>query len=209
MTKLQTQVDDAMLRPDLLRIAQWIEPGSRVLDLGCNDGTLLAHLRDTRQVVGTGVELNDQFVIASVRRGVNVIQQDLEKGLALFSDQQFDTVVLSKTLQSMHHTEHILREMARVARYGIVSFPNFGYWPHGWSILRGRMPVTGEMPYQWYNTPNIHLCTMKDFQDLAQAVGVRILERAAFNGRDTVRFLPGWRSTLAMYRFESPHFLAA
>ncbi len=165
-------------------------------------------MRDTRQIVGTGVELNDQFVIASVRRGVNVIQQDLEKGLALFSDQQFDTVVLSKTLQSMHHTEHILREMARVARYGIVSFPNFGYWPHGWSILRGRMPVTGEMPYQWYNTPNIHLCTMKDFQDLAQAVGVRILDSAAFNGSNTVRFLRGWRSTLAMYRFESPHLAA-
>ncbi|MFQ1040161.1 methionine biosynthesis protein MetW, partial [Citrobacter koseri] len=92
--------------------------------------------------------------------------------------------------------------------YGIVSFPNFGYWPHGWSILRGRMPVTGEMPYQWYNTPNIHLCTMKDFQDLAQAVGVRILDSAAFNGSNTVRFLPGWRSTLAMYRFESPHLAA-
>ncbi|WP_394063689.1 methionine biosynthesis protein MetW [Alcaligenes sp. WGS1538] len=197
------------LRQDLLRIAQWIEPGSQVLDLGCSDGALLAHLRDTRQVAGTGVELDDESVIASVRRGVPVIQQNLEEGLALFSDLQFDTVVLSKTLQSMHHTEHILREMARVARYGIVSFPNFGYWPHGWAILRGRMPVTGEMPYQWYDTPNIHLCTMKDFQDLASSLGLRITHRAAFNDRAEVRVLPGWRSTLAVYRFESPHFLSS
>ncbi|HRL20599.1 methionine biosynthesis protein MetW [Alcaligenes sp. SDU_A2] len=199
----------SVLRQDLLRIAQWIEPGSRVLDLGCNDGALLAYLRDTRQVVGTGVELDDESVIASVRRGVPVIQQNLEEGLALFSDLQFDTVVLSKTLQSMHHTEHILREMGRVARYGIVSFPNFGYWPHGWAILRGRMPVTGEMPYQWYDTPNIHLCTMKDFQDLAGSLGLRITHRAAFNDRAEVRVLPGWRSTLAVYRFESPHFQSA
>src|SRR5690606_1184249 len=135
------------IRADLLRIASWIEPGTRVLDLGCGDGTLLAHLRDSRQVTGAGVEIDDDCVIAAVRRGVQVVQQNLEGGLALFDDGQFDTVVLSQTLQSMHHTEHILREMARVAHYGVVSFPNFGYWPHGLSILRGRMPVTGQMPY--------------------------------------------------------------
>jgi methionine biosynthesis protein MetW len=129
------------LRLDLARIAGWIAPGSRVLDRGCGDGALLAHLHDEKQVIGAGVELDDELVITSVRRGVPVIQQNLEEGLALFDDQQFDTVVLSQTLQSMHHTEHILREMARVARFGIVSFPNFGYWPHGWSILGGRMPV--------------------------------------------------------------------
>lgn len=194
------------LRQDLQRIANWIEPGSRVLDLGCSDGELLAYLRDHKQTKGTGVELDDYSVIASVRRGVPVIQQNLEEGLALFADQHFDTVVLSKTLQSMVHTEHILREMARVAHYGIVSFPNFGYWPHGWTILRGRMPVTGEMPYQWYDTPNIHLCTLKDFQSLADSLGLRITHRAAFNDKTEVKFLPGWRSTLAVYRFESPHF---
>lgn len=193
------------VRPDLIRIASWIQPGSRVLDLGCGDGTLLAYLRDHKNVVGAGVELSDQKVIACAGRGVQVIQQNLEEGLALFDDQQFDTVVLSRTLQSMHNTEHILREMARVASYGIVSFPNFGYWPHGWSILAGRMPVTGEMPYQWYDTPNIHLCTLKDFQQLAATLGLRITDLATFNDRKEVKLLPNWRSTLAVYRFQSPY----
>ncbi|MFT0851500.1 methionine biosynthesis protein MetW [Achromobacter sp. F4_2707] len=193
----------AHVRPDLKRIAGWVEPGSRVLDLGCGDGTLLAHLQNKKQCVGVGVELSDQQVIACVRRGVRVIQQNLEEGLALFDDHQFDTVVLSRTLQSMHNTERILQEMARVARYGIVSFPNFGYWPHGWSILRGRMPVTGEMPYEWYNTPNIHLCTLRDFERLAQKLGLRITDMATFKEDKEVKLLPGWRSTLAVYRFES------
>src|SRR5690554_5994385 len=194
------------IRPDLVRIASWIRPGSRVLDLGCGDGALLAYLRDEKDVTGAGVELNDASVVASLRRGVRVIQQNLEDGLALFDDQQFDTVVLSRTLQAMHNTETILQEMARVARFGIVSFPNFGYWPHGWSILAGRMPVTGEMPYEWYNTPNIHLCTLKDFQRLAGALNLRITDLATFNDKREVRFLPGWRSTLAVYRFASPYF---
>lgn len=196
-------------RVDLLRIADWIEPGSRVLDLGCADGQLLDYLQCTRQVRGAGVELDDDQVIAAVRRGVRVIQQNLEEGLALFDDQQFDTVVLSQTLQSMHHTEHILQEMARVARFGVVSFPNFGYWPHGWSILMGRMPVNQQMPYQWYDTPNIHLCTLRDFQALATKNGLRITHLATFRGDREVRWLRGWRSTLAVYRFASPAGRAA
>lgn len=192
------------LRPDLARISDWIEPGSRVLDLGCGDGSLLAHLQEHKKIIGVGVELNDECVIASISKGVHVIQQNLEEGLALFDDQQFDTIVLSQTFQSMHHTEHILREMIRVARYIIVSFPNFGYWPHGWSLLRGRMPVTGEMPYQWYDTPNIHLCTLRDFEDLASDFSLDVTHLAAFkNGRE-VRLLRGWRSTLAVYRLASP-----
>ncbi|NLJ63710.1 MAG: methionine biosynthesis protein MetW [Alcaligenaceae bacterium] len=191
-------------RPDLARIASWIEPSTHVLDLGCADGKLLAYLQRTKNVQGTGIERDPQAVVASVRRGVPVIQQDLEEGLALFEDQHFDTVVLSKTLQSMLNTEHILREMARVARYGIVSFPNFGYWTHGLSILAGRMPVSKEMPYEWYDTPNIHLCTLKDFQDLAKSLGLIITDRVVFNGKKELRFLPGLRGTLAVYRFESP-----
>lgn len=203
MSTIAGTMPDGQVRVDLLRIAEWIEPGSRVLDLGCGDGTLLSHLHESRQVTGAGVEIDDECVIAAVRRGVQVIQQNLEEGLALFDDHQFDTVVLSQTLQSMHHTEHILREMARVAHYGVVSFPNFGYWPHGWSILCGRMPVTGQMPYAWYNTPNIHLCTLRDFQRLAATLGLRITHRATFHGQKEIRFLQGWRSTLAVYRFES------
>ncbi|SAI22615.1 methionine biosynthesis protein MetW [Bordetella ansorpii] len=204
MNSVSTRSDAPALRPDLARIASWIDPGSRVLDLGCGDGELLAWLRDHRQVRGAGVEIDDSHVITCVQQGVNVIQQNLEDGLALFDDKQFETVVLSQTLQSMHRTEHILREMARVARHGVVSFPNFGYWPHGWALLRGRMPVTGQMPYQWYDTPNIHLCTLRDFEDLAARLKLRILERATFNNDREVRVLPGWRSTLAVYRFAAP-----
>lgn len=192
------------LRPDLARIAGWIADGSRVLDLGCGDGTLLAHLRDVQHARTVGVEINDQQVIECARKGVNVIQQNLEGGLALFEDGQFDTVVLSQTLQAVHNTERILLEMARVGREGIVSFPNFGHWTHGLSILRGHMPVTGQMPYQWYNTPNIHLCTLKDFEALAAQLGLRILARATFADRHEIGWLPGWRSTLAVYRFASP-----
>jgi len=191
------------LRPDLARIEQWIKPRSRVLDLGCGDGTLLASLQANREVVGAGIEIDDSRVIACVSRGVHVLQQNLEDGLALFDDKQFDTVVLSQTLQSMHRTEHILREMSRVAHEGIVSFPNFGYWRYGVSILAGRMPVSGQMPYEWYNTPNIHLCTLKDFEILAGKLGIRILERATFNDAREINWLPGWRSTLAVYRIAS------
>ena len=191
----------ADLRGDLARIAQWVQPQTRVLDLGCGDGTLLAHLKRSKSVQGIGVEISDERVLSCVQRGVHVIQQNLEDGLAMFDDQQFDTVVLSQTLQSMHNTEHILREMTRVAREAIVSFPNFGYWPHGWSILLGRMPVTGQMPYDWHDTPNIHLCTLEDFERLSLKLGFSILERATFNDEREVKFLAGWRSTLAAYRF--------
>lgn len=192
------------LRPDLKRIASWIKPGSRVLDLGCGDGTLLDYLARTCQVRGLGVEIDAGRVEKCIARGVNVIQQNLEDGLALFQDQQFDTVVLSQTLQSMLHTEHILCEIGRVAREGIVSVPNFGYWPHGLSILLGHMPVGKHLPYEWYNTPNIHLCTLQDFEALAAKLNLPILDRATFHGQHEVRVLPQWRATLGVYRLASP-----
>ena len=192
---------ESTVRRDFKRIANWVDTDSRVLDLGCGDGDLLDYLHAVKQTKGVGVEINDERVIACVKRGVNVIQQNLDEGLAMFGDQQFDTVVLSQTLQAVHQTEHVLLEMVRVARTGVVSFPNFGYWPHGWSILRGRMPVTGQMPYAWYDTPNIHLCTLKDFEDLCHKLGLRILERVTFGPDKQVTWLPSWRATLALYRF--------
>lgn len=191
------------VRRDFERIGSWVDRDSRVLDLGCGDGSLLGYLREVKQTRGVGVEISDDRVIACVERGVDVIQQNLDEGLAMFGDQQFDTVVLSQTLQAVHQTEHVLREMVRVGRTGVVSFPNFGYWPHGWSILRGRMPVTGQMPYAWYNTPNIHLCTLKDFEDLCRKLGLRILERVTFSPDSEVKWLASWRATLALYRFTS------
>ena len=192
-----------LLRVDLQQIADWIEADSRVLDLGCGDGALLAHLREQKRCHGYGVEISDDHVAECVRAGINVIQANLDAGLRMFTAAMFDTVVLSQTLQAMHNAEGILREMARVARQGIVSFPNFGYWKHAMSLLSGRMPVTRHIPYQWYDTPNIHLCTLRDFEDLAAKVGLNITGRALFADGRSVHVLPSWRATLAVYRFET------
>ncbi len=191
------------LRTDLELIAGWIAPGAHVLDLGCGDGALLAHLRDAKGCRGYGVDIADDHVLAAVRNGVNVIQADLESGLRMFDDDQFDMVVLSQTLQAMRHAEDILREMARVGREGIVSFPNFGHWRHAVSLLAGRMPVTPQIPYQWYDTPNVHLCTLKDFEILAAKLGLRITARAVLADGRPVTVLPSLRATLAVYRFET------
>jgi len=191
------------LRADLRLIADWIEPGSQVLDLGCGDGALLAHLRDTRQCRGYGVEIADSHVLECVKRGVNVVQANLDAGLRLFPDDKFDTVVLSQTLQAMHRVEAVLQEMARVARRGIVSFPNFGHWKHALSLLAGRMPVTKQIPYQWYDTPNIHLCTPKDFEILAAKLGLTITGRALLADGEPVGVLPALRATVAVYRFDT------
>lgn len=196
-------LNHTVMRPDLNKIASWIEPGSRVLDLGCGTGTLLKHLKENKKIDGVGVEIDNERVIACVSKGVEVIQQNLEDGLALFDDKQFDVVVLSQTLQAMLNTEHILKEMARVAHKGIVSFPNFGHWTHWWSIFNGHMPVTGQMPYEWYNTPNIHLCTLSDFEALAKNLGLSILERCTFKDGVEISVMPSWRSSLALYHFQA------
>jgi methionine biosynthesis protein MetW len=190
------------LRDDLRQIAAWIAEDAHVLDLGCGDGTLMAYLRDSRGSRVYGVEIADDSVLECVRRGVSVIQADLESGLRMFPDHMFDTVVLSQTLQAMHQTEAVLREMARVGRQGIVSFPNFGHWRHLVSLLGGRMPVSPQMPYQWYDTPNVHLCTPRDFEVLAARLGLVITGRALLSAGRPVKVWPNLRAKLAVYRFE-------
>jgi methionine biosynthesis protein MetW len=189
-------------RPDFRAIARWVEPGASVLDLGCADGSLLALLEEELDIRGYGIEINDAGVLACAQKGVNVIQQNLEDGLRLFDDGSFDFAVLSQTLQTIHHTAAILRETVRVARQCIVSFPNFGYWPHRLDVLKGRMPVSKALPYQWHNTPNVRVLTIDDFEALASEVGVRILERVVMVNGQPIRWGANWRGSLAVYRVE-------
>ena len=189
------------LRDDLQLIYDWIPAQSRVLDLGCGDGELLSALVTEKQCSGYGVEIDTQGVLAAMARGVNVIQADLEQGLLDFDDNSFDILILSQTIQSMQNTETILRDLTRVAKQAIVSFPNFGYWKNRIQIgLMGHMPVSERMPYQWYNTPNIHLCTLQDFELLCARNHIRILERAVMTGQKRVNTLPNLLSSLAFYR---------
>ena len=189
-------------RADFAAIAAWIRPGSKVLDLGCGDGVLLRYLKQSRSVRGYGVEIDDANILACVRNGVNVIQNDLETGLSGFESNSFDYVILSQTLQAMRHTESIVKEILRVGREGIVTFPNFGYWRARWQVLRGRMPVSKNLPYQWYDTPNVHLCTIGDFEAFCAKHGVRILERVVMTNDNIIKLLPNLLGSLAVYRFE-------
>nr|MBL8411384.1 methionine biosynthesis protein MetW [Dechloromonas sp.] len=168
-------------RPDFDLIAAWIEPGHKVLDLGCGDGTLLKHLIDTRGVQGWGVEIEHANILAAIKNGINVIQGNLEKGLDEFADQAFDHVVLSRTLQTVSHTEGILQEMLRVGREAVVSFPNFAYWKNLRSVLDGRMPVSEDLPYQWYDSPNVRFFTLLDFEALCRQMGLIIRERSVLD----------------------------
>jgi len=188
-------------RPDLVAIADWIKPGSNVLDLGCGDGTLLAHLYEAKRCRGYGVEIDDAEVLACAKRGVDVVQQNIEEGLEMFRGGRFDVVVLSMAIQATHRTEKVLREMSEVAAEGIVSFPNFGHWFHIWSMLLGRMPVTREMPYQWYDTPNLHLTTVRDFEVLLKRLKLKIVGEVFLNEGKPLRGLAGKRATQAIYRF--------
>jgi len=189
------------LRPDLALIAQWIPQGARVLDLGCGDGALLDYLSRERGCTGYGVEIDDARVLACVRRGVDVIQRDIEAGLGMFGAGAFDVVVLSMALQATHQTEKVLAEMSQVAAQGIVSIPNFGHWYHAWSILMGRMPVSREMPYQWYDTPNLHLATVRDFEEFLARLELSIIRRAFLANGQPIARLPGLRATQAIYSF--------
>jgi methionine biosynthesis protein MetW len=182
-------------------IASWISTGARVLDLGCGDGKLLKHLWLTRQAPGYGVEIDDVKAIACIHNDVNVLQLDLEDGLAAFADQSFDYVILSETLQAIHAQEPLMKEMLRVGREAIVSFPNFGYWKARIQIaLAGHMPVSKELPYQWYDTPNVHHCTLVDFEALCDKLGFKVLERLVLTDAQPVFLLPNLFGSLAVYR---------
>ncbi len=187
-------------RPDLVAIARWVTPQARVLDLGCGDGALLRYLWQVKQAPGYGVEIDAAHVVECVRNDVNVLQMNLEDGLAAFGDRSFDCVILSETLQAIHHTELLMREMLRVGREAIVSFPNFGHWQARWQVAFGRMPVSQELPYQWYDTPNVHLCTLEDFEDFCRRLGFRVLERHVLHSGRSVSVLPNLLGSLAVYR---------
>lgn len=190
-------------RADYAAIARWVPQNARVLDLGCGGGELLRFLREERGTLGYGVEIAADNILACLRNGVNVIQMDLESGLSGFEAGAFDCVILSQTLQAMHHTELMMREMLRVGREAIVTFPNFGYWRNRLQVLRGAMPVSRDLPYQWFDTPNVHLCTLADFEDFCGQHDVRILERLALDGGRPIHTLPNLRGSLAIYRVRS------
>ena len=189
-------------RKDLELIAELVPPGSRVLDLGCGSGELLARLIERRGCSGYGIELDDANLHASLARGIDVIQANLEDGLALFEDRSFDVVLQLDTLQHLRNTEKMLRETARVGRIGIVSFPNFAHWPNRLRVASGRMPVTKVLPYQWYDTPNIRVGTYADFEVLARKNGLSILDSFGVQDGLAVRRWPNLRAGVAVFKFE-------
>lgn len=194
------------LRPDLEIISNWIKPGSRLLDLGCGDGALLDYLQGTRDVTGYGLEIDDDNVTRCVESGVNVIQTDLDAGLQDFSGRSFDHVIMSQTLQAVHYPDRLLEEILRIGHEGIVTFPNFAHWKNRIQLaVGGMMPVTRILPNPWYSTPNIHLCTVEDFEKLCDERGIHIIERVMVNDdyrrTSAGNFMPNLLGRTAIYRF--------
>ena len=183
-------------------IAALVPPGSRVLDLGCGTGELLEHLIKHKGCSGYGVELDDANLLACMKRGVSVIQRNLEEGLAIFEDQSFDVVLQLETLQNLRNAEAMLKETARVGKIGIVSFPNFAHWPNRLQVLFGRMPVTRALPYEWYDTPNIRVGTLADFGVLARKNRLKILDSFGLQNGAVVRTMPNLMASVAVFKFE-------
>jgi methionine biosynthesis protein MetW len=194
------------LRNDLVLISQWIVEDSHVLDLGCGDGTLLAHLRDLRHVTGYGLEIDDDNLALCVQAEVNVIHTDLNQGLSDFSDDSFDYVIMTQAIQSIRRPDKLLIEMLRVGREGIVTFPNFGHWQARFSLFfKGIMPMSRALPNEWYNTENIHLCTLKDFERLCRTLDIEVIQRTVVNTKHhttgLMRLMPNFFGEIALYRF--------
>lgn len=192
--------ESSSLRADLAFISKWVGGRAHVLDLGCGDGTMLDYLQSVKGCSGYGIEIDAERIRACARRGINVIEHDMENGLGMFGDDSFDTLLCLSSLQMMKNVEGLLKDFARVGREAIVSFPNFAYWPHRLSILRGRMPVSSALPHDWYNTPNVRCATIRDFADLANHVGLEVMECVALHNGKPVSFLPNVRGTLAVFR---------
>lgn len=191
------------MRIDHQAIQTWIRPNTRVLDLGCGDGTLLRQLTDQLNIHGYGIEINQENILRCVEINVNVIEQNLDEGLSNFDDQSFDTVIMSQTIQTMHNPDKVLSEMLRVGRQCVVTFPNFAHWRARLHLmLKGRMPVSEHLPYEWYNTPNIHFCTIKDFEVLCRDMGIRILNRVVLNSKGQspmIEMKPNFFAETALY----------
>ncbi len=194
----------AELRPELVLIAGWIEDGSKVLDLGCGDGSFLAALKDEKQVVGYGIEIDIDNIKACVVHNVNVIQSNLDDGLNDFENDSFDYVIMSQTIQAIHHPHKTIDDMLRVGRQGIITFPNMGNWKCRLQLALGKMPVTEYLPHSWYDTPNIHMCTVKDFDELCDARDISILERATLDAKHEkmigMPLFPNLRAEIAVYK---------
>jgi len=202
------------LRSDLITIQNWIQPKSRVLDLGCGDGTLLAQLKQTRQIHGYGLEINQDHIVQCVKKGVNVIGQNMDESLSNFKTDSFDMVVMTQALQAVHYPDHVIDEMLRIGKECIITFPNFAHWRCRFYLLtKGRMPVSKNLPYTWYNTPNIHLCTFKDFEALCHRKSLSILHRTVVdsNSNDSwlSKILPNLFGETAIYHITRHHSATA
>ena len=194
---------DQNSRYDFPIIENWTHQNSKVLDLGCGDGTLLNYLKVKKNIKGFGIEKNKENWLLSLKNNIDVIQMDLEAGLAGFETNSFDLVILSRTIQSMNHIEEIIHEMMRVGKEVIITFPNFGYWKNRFQIMQGNMPVSDELPYKWFETPNIHLCTIQDFDNLCRENKIKVEQRLILTDKKSVNFYPNFFGALALYKLVS------
>ncbi|MDA0941501.1 MAG: methionine biosynthesis protein MetW [Proteobacteria bacterium] len=189
-----------MKRLDFIKISEWVDPKTKVLDLGCADGTLLKFLKQQKNINGYGIEIDPSNIEKGIKNQINIIQMNLEDGLSVFNDQFFDTVILSQTLQAMVNIDKIMDEMKRVGKNIIVSFPNFGFWKNRFQILNGKMPKSTDLPHEWYNTPNIHLCTIKDFEDLCSKKDLTITNQLFLTNNQPVKYFSNLRGSLGIFQ---------